>query len=106
MNLCTTVTESDVARGKNALKAAMVGQLDGTERVRPSASTPRRIRRNHESAFFFGFAIGTTPICDDIGRHVLNYGRRIPLAEWDALIDVSLSDAFAGKCGPLVPTDT
>ena len=34
--------------------------------------------------------LGTTPICDDIGRHVLNYGRRIPLAEWDALIDVSL----------------
>lgn len=32
---------------------------------------------------------GTTPICDDIGRHVLNYGRRIPLAEWDARIDVS-----------------
>merc|ERR1719498_1060876 len=58
MNLCTTVTESDVARGKNALKASLVGQLNGT-----------------------------TPICDDIGRHVLNYGRRIPLAEWDARID-------------------
>ncbi|XP_064822661.1 cytochrome b-c1 complex subunit 1, mitochondrial-like [Oncorhynchus masou masou] len=58
MNLCTTVTESDVARAKNALKASLVGQLDGT-----------------------------TPICDDIGRHVLNYGRRIPLAEWDARID-------------------
>uniref|UniRef100_A0A667ZFK0 Mitochondrial-processing peptidase subunit beta n=1 Tax=Myripristis murdjan TaxID=586833 RepID=A0A667ZFK0_9TELE len=58
MNLCTTVTESDVARGKNALKASLVGQLNGT-----------------------------TPICDDIGRHILNYGRRIPLAEWDARID-------------------
>uniref|UniRef100_A0A8C5E9I3 Cytochrome b-c1 complex subunit 1, mitochondrial n=1 Tax=Gouania willdenowi TaxID=441366 RepID=A0A8C5E9I3_GOUWI len=58
MNLCTTVTESDVARGKNALKAALVGQLNGT-----------------------------TPVCDDIGRHILNYGRRIPLAEWDARID-------------------
>lgn len=58
MNLCTTVTESDVARGKNALKASLVAQLNGT-----------------------------TPICDDIGRHVLNYGRRIPLAEWDARID-------------------
>uniref|UniRef100_A0A665VCR9 Mitochondrial-processing peptidase subunit beta n=1 Tax=Echeneis naucrates TaxID=173247 RepID=A0A665VCR9_ECHNA len=31
--------------------------------------------------------LGTTPICDDIGRHILNYGRRIPLAEWDARID-------------------
>lgn len=29
MNLCTTVTESDVARGKNALKASLVGQLNG-----------------------------------------------------------------------------
>uniref|UniRef100_A0A8C3A4B4 Ubiquinol-cytochrome c reductase core protein 1 n=1 Tax=Cyclopterus lumpus TaxID=8103 RepID=A0A8C3A4B4_CYCLU len=58
MNLCTAVTESDVARGKNALKASLVGQLNGT-----------------------------TPICDDIGRHTLNYGRRIPLAEWDARID-------------------
>uniref|UniRef100_A0A3B4AQ57 Uncharacterized protein n=1 Tax=Periophthalmus magnuspinnatus TaxID=409849 RepID=A0A3B4AQ57_9GOBI len=57
MNLCTTVTESDVARGKIALKASLVGQLN------------------------------TTPICDDIGRHILNYGRRIPLAEWDARID-------------------
>uniref|UniRef100_A0A8D0D5D1 Mitochondrial-processing peptidase subunit beta n=1 Tax=Sander lucioperca TaxID=283035 RepID=A0A8D0D5D1_SANLU len=31
--------------------------------------------------------LGTTPLCDDIGRHILNYGRRIPLAEWDARID-------------------
>lgn len=37
-----------------------------------------------------GCPSGTTPICDDIGRHILNYGRRIPLAEWDARIDVSL----------------
>ncbi len=29
MNLCTTVTESDVARAKNALKASLVGQLNG-----------------------------------------------------------------------------
>ncbi|KAM9859548.1 cytochrome b-c1 complex subunit 1, mitochondrial [Aulostomus maculatus] len=58
MNLCTTVTESDVSRGKNALKASLIGQLNGT-----------------------------TPICDDVGRHILNYGRRIPLAEWDARID-------------------
>ncbi|KAJ8361094.1 hypothetical protein SKAU_G00176190 [Synaphobranchus kaupii] len=58
MNLCTTVTESDVARGKNLLKATLVGQLDGT-----------------------------TPVCEDIGRHILDYGRRIPLAEWDARIN-------------------
>uniref|UniRef100_A0A8C9ZRJ9 Mitochondrial-processing peptidase subunit beta n=1 Tax=Sander lucioperca TaxID=283035 RepID=A0A8C9ZRJ9_SANLU len=53
-----SVPQSDVARGKNALKASLVGQLNGT-----------------------------TPLCDDIGRHILNYGRRIPLAEWDARID-------------------
>lgn len=29
MNLCTTVTESDVARGKNALKTSLIGQLNG-----------------------------------------------------------------------------
>lgn len=29
MNLCTTVTESDVSRGKNALKASLIGQLNG-----------------------------------------------------------------------------
>lgn len=37
------------------------------------------------------FFSGTTPACDDIGRHILNYGRRIPLAEWDARIDVCYS---------------
>ncbi|XP_030632470.1 cytochrome b-c1 complex subunit 1, mitochondrial isoform X2 [Chanos chanos] len=59
MNLCTTVTDSDVARAKNALRATLVGQLNGT-----------------------------TPVCDDIGRHILTYGRRIPLAEWDARIEL------------------
>ncbi|KAI1890870.1 hypothetical protein AGOR_G00158050 [Albula goreensis] len=58
MNLCTTVTDSDVARAKNLLKASLVGQLDGT-----------------------------TPVCEDIGRHILDYGRRIPLAEWDERIN-------------------
>ncbi|KAI1892818.1 hypothetical protein AGOR_G00137430 [Albula goreensis] len=58
MNLCTTVTDSDVARAKNLLKANLVGQLDGT-----------------------------TPLCEDIGKQILTYGRRIPLAEWDSRID-------------------
>lgn len=31
MNLCTTVTESDIARGKNALKASLVAQLNGAK---------------------------------------------------------------------------
>uniref|UniRef100_A0A8C9VGV8 Ubiquinol-cytochrome c reductase core protein 1 n=1 Tax=Scleropages formosus TaxID=113540 RepID=A0A8C9VGV8_SCLFO len=58
MNLCTTVTDSDVTRAKNVVKATLLGQLDGT-----------------------------TPLCEDIGRQVLTFGRRIPLAEWDAKID-------------------
>ncbi|XP_067090376.1 cytochrome b-c1 complex subunit 1, mitochondrial [Osmerus mordax] len=73
MNLCTTVTESDVARAKNALKASLVGQLNGT-----------------------------TPVCDDIGRHVLNYGRRIPLAEWDARIDAVTPKIVRDVCSKYI----
>lgn len=31
---------------------------------------------------------GTTPVCEDIGRSLLTYGRRIPLAEWESRIAV------------------
>lgn len=31
---------------------------------------------------------GTTPVCEDIGRSLLTYGRRIPLAEWETRIAV------------------
>uniref|UniRef100_K9IKF8 Cytochrome b-c1 complex subunit 1, mitochondrial n=1 Tax=Desmodus rotundus TaxID=9430 RepID=K9IKF8_DESRO len=57
MRLCTSATESDVRRGKNLLRNALVSHLDGT-----------------------------TPVCEDIGRSLLTYGRRIPLAEWESLI--------------------
>ncbi|KAM6325400.1 cytochrome b-c1 complex subunit 1, mitochondrial isoform 2-T4 [Podargus strigoides] len=57
MRLCTSATESEVKRAKNYLRNAMVAQLDGT-----------------------------TPVCENIGSHLLNYGRRIPLEEWDARI--------------------
>ncbi|NWH68297.1 QCR1 protein, partial [Geococcyx californianus] len=57
MRLCTSTTESEVKRAKNCLRNAMVAQLDGT-----------------------------TPVCENIGSHLLNYGRRIPLEEWDARI--------------------
>ncbi|XP_074770704.1 cytochrome b-c1 complex subunit 1, mitochondrial [Athene noctua] len=57
MRLCTSTTESEVKRAKNYLRNAMVAQLDGT-----------------------------TPVCENIGSHLLNYGRRIPLEEWDARI--------------------
>ena len=59
MKICTQVTESEVARAKNLLKTNMLLQLDGT-----------------------------TPICEDIGRQILCYGRRIPLHEMEARIDM------------------
>ena len=58
MKICNQVTESEVNRAKNLLKTNMMLQLDGT-----------------------------TPICEDIGRQMLTYGRRIPLAELEARID-------------------
>ncbi|XP_036288239.1 cytochrome b-c1 complex subunit 1, mitochondrial [Pipistrellus kuhlii] len=57
MRLCTSATESDVRRGGNLLRNALVSHLDGT-----------------------------TPVCEDIGRSLLTYGRRIPLAEWESRI--------------------
>ena len=47
MRMCTSLTEFEVDRAKNLLKTNMLLQLDGT-----------------------------TPICEDIGRQMLCYGRR------------------------------
>ncbi|KAJ8257174.1 hypothetical protein GJAV_G00182700 [Gymnothorax javanicus] len=58
MNLCTTVTESDVSRAKNVLKTDLLSQLDGT-----------------------------TPLCEDIARNIITFGRRVSLAELNAMID-------------------
>uniref|UniRef100_A0A8C9Y5Z3 Mitochondrial-processing peptidase subunit beta n=1 Tax=Sander lucioperca TaxID=283035 RepID=A0A8C9Y5Z3_SANLU len=58
MALCTSVTESEVARAKNLLRTNMLLHLDGS-----------------------------TPVCEDIGRQMLCYGRRIPLHELEARID-------------------
>ncbi|KAL1117047.1 hypothetical protein AAG570_004375, partial [Ranatra chinensis] len=58
MRLCTSVTDAEVERAKNLLKTNMLLQLDGT-----------------------------TPICEDIGRQVICYGRRIPLHELESRID-------------------
>lgn len=60
MRLCTMVTDAEVNRAKNLLKTNMLLQLDGT-----------------------------TPICEDIGRQLLCYNRRIPLHELEKRIDVS-----------------
>lgn len=57
MRLCTSATDGEVKRAKNILRNALVAQLDGT-----------------------------IPVCENIGSNLLNYGRRISLAEWDARI--------------------
>lgn len=64
VRLCKNVTDAEVERAKNLLKTNMFLQLDGT-----------------------------TPVCEDIGRQILCYNRRIPLHELEARIDsVSASD--------------
>ena len=60
MRLCTNVTDFEVERAKNLLKTNMLLQLDGT-----------------------------TPVCEDIGRQMLCYNRRIPVNELEARIEVS-----------------
>lgn len=60
MRLCTMITDGEVERAKNLLKTNMLLQLDGT-----------------------------TPICEDIGRQMICYNRRIPLHELEKRIDVS-----------------
>eukprot|EP00096_Caligus_rogercresseyi_P003989 TRINITY_DN180_c0_g1_i1.p1 TRINITY_DN180_c0_g1~~TRINITY_DN180_c0_g1_i1.p1 ORF type:complete len:477 (+),score=141.93 TRINITY_DN180_c0_g1_i1:737-2167(+) len=58
IRLCTSVTDFEVDRAKNLLKTNMLLQMDGT-----------------------------TPICEDIGRQMLAYGRRVPQDELEARID-------------------
>lgn len=69
MRLCTSVTESEVARAKNLLKTNMLLQLDGS-----------------------------TPICEDIGRQMLCYNRRIPIPELEARIDAVNAETVREVC--------
>ena len=59
IKLCTQVTESEVTRAKNLLRTNMLLQLDGS-----------------------------TPICEEIGRQLLVYNRRLPLHELEERIEV------------------
>ncbi|KAL0274762.1 UNVERIFIED_CONTAM: hypothetical protein PYX00_002811 [Menopon gallinae] len=63
MRLCTNVSQAEVDRAKNLLKTNMLLQLDGT-----------------------------TPVCEDVGRQMLCYGRRIPLNELEARIESVTAD--------------
>jgi len=58
MRLCQGITDADVARAKNQLKASQLFLTDGT-----------------------------TAACDEIGRHMLSHGRRMYAAELDARIE-------------------
>jgi len=69
MRLCTNVTEFEVERAKNILRTNLLLQLDGT-----------------------------TPVCEDIGRQMLCYNRRIPLHELDARIEAVTSDVVRETC--------
>merc|ERR1739844_692351 len=64
MRICTGITDFEVDRAKNLLKTNMLLQLDGT-----------------------------TPVCEDIGRQMLCYGRRIPQHELEARIDAVNAEA-------------
>jgi len=58
MRLCTNVTEAEVERARNLLRTNMLLQLDGT-----------------------------TPVCEDVGRQMLCYDRRVPVHELEARIN-------------------
>ncbi|RWS28561.1 mitochondrial-processing peptidase subunit beta-like protein, partial [Leptotrombidium deliense] len=68
-SLASDVSVTDVNRAKNVLKTNMLLQLDGT-----------------------------TPICEDIGRQMLCYGRRIPVPEMEARINAINVDTVKRVC--------
>ena len=69
MRICTSVTDGEVERARNILKTNMLLQLDGT-----------------------------TPVCEDIGRQMLCYNRRIPVHELEARIEVVLNRMWIYFC--------
>jgi len=73
MRMCRAVTPTEVERAKNLLKTSMNLQLDGT-----------------------------TPICEDIGRQMLCYGRRIPLYELEARINSVTPEDVRDVCNKYI----
>ncbi|KFM80799.1 Mitochondrial-processing peptidase subunit beta, partial [Stegodyphus mimosarum] len=67
--ICTSVTEAEVQRAKNLLMTNALLLLDGS-----------------------------TPIFEDIGRQMLNYGRRIPMSEMEARIEMINADVVREVC--------
>lgn len=69
IKLCTSVTESEVTRAKNILRTNMLLQLDGS-----------------------------TPICEEIGRQLLVYNRRLPLHELEERIEAVNANVIRNVC--------
>jgi len=69
MRLCGGVKEVEVERAKNLLMTNMLLQLDGS-----------------------------TPICEDIGRQMLCYGRRIPIDEMERRMNFITPDKIKDVC--------
>jgi len=69
IKLCTQVTESEVTRAKNLLRTNMLLQLDGS-----------------------------TPICEEIGRQLLVYNRRLPLHELEERIEAVNANVIRQVC--------
>ena len=71
--MCSVIGPADVHRAKNILKTNMSLQLDGS-----------------------------TPICEDIGRQMLCYGRRIPISEMEARINAVDVEAVKKVCSKYI----
>ncbi|CAG0894193.1 unnamed protein product [Darwinula stevensoni] len=69
MRMCTSITAFEVERAKNLLRNNLLLQLDGS-----------------------------TPICEDIGRQMLCYGRRMPPHELDARIKMINEKVVHNAC--------
>jgi len=69
IKLCTQVTESEVTRAKNLLRTNMLLQLDGS-----------------------------TPICEEMGRQLLTYNRRLPLHELEERIEAVNANVIRKVC--------
>ncbi|RWS11172.1 mitochondrial-processing peptidase subunit beta-like protein [Dinothrombium tinctorium] len=71
--MATDISETDVNRAKNILKTNMLLQLDGS-----------------------------TPTCEDIGRQMLCYGRRIPIPEMEARINAVTAKTVQDVCSKYI----
>jgi len=71
--LCTDVTEEELRRAKDVFKTNFLLQFDGS-----------------------------TPICEDIGRQMVTYGRRMPLPEFNQRVDLVDLQMFKDICAKYI----